>query len=122
MDYSTAKRYALIDVRQVYSRLLRGEIKYKGYKTKVKNIMRKYGCKYDYIGDFITYIDINDKKYYIQCFVAGDFDFEFAIDINVVDFRYEEDAKNIDDIKEGDYGAKCFASCLDKGLIENFVY
>jgi hypothetical protein len=122
MDYSTARRYALIDVREVYSRLVKGEIKYKGYKTKVKNIMRKYGCKYDYIGDLITYANVNDKRYYIQCFVAGDFDFEFAIDINVVDFRYEEDANSIDEIKEASYTTQCFANCLDAGLIENFAY
>jgi hypothetical protein len=119
MDYKTAKRYALIDVKQVYSQLENGEIKYKSYKTKVKNIMRKYGCKYNFISDLITYADINDKRYYIQSFVAGDFDFQIAIDINVVDFRYEE-VNNINEIPEASYTTKCFASCLDERLIENF--
>lgn len=120
MDYKIARRYALIDVRNLYSKLEKGEIKYKCYKTKVKNIMRKYGCKYDHIGDFIHYADVEDKRYYFQCFVAGDFDFEFAIDINLVDFRCEEDAKSIDEIIEASYTTKCLARCLHNRLIENF--
>jgi hypothetical protein len=121
MEYKNARRYALIDVKQVYSQLEKGEIKYKSYKTRVKNIMRKYGSKYsnDGIADLITYADIKDKRYYIQSFVAGDFDFEFAIDINVVDFRYE-DENNIDEIKEAGYTTKCLATCIYEGLMENF--
>lgn len=120
MDYKTARRYALIDTRELYSQLERGEITYKSYKTKVKNTMRKYGSKYDYISDLITYVDVEDKRYYIQTFVAGDFDFKFAIDVNVVDFRYEEDSKSIDEIPEASYGTKCFVRCLYNGLVENF--
>lgn len=119
MDYKTARSLALMDVKQVYSQLEQGVIKYNNYKTKVKNIMRKYGSKYKDIDDLITYADINDKRYYIQCFVAGDFDFEFCIDINVVDFKYE-DINNIDEILEASYTTKCFASCIHNKLVENF--
>jgi len=120
MDYKTARRYALMDVKQVYLQLEKGKIKYKSYKTKVKNIMRKYGSKYDYISDLITYVDVDNKRYYIQSFVAGDFDFEFAIDINVVDFRYEEDTNNIDEIPKASFTTQCFARCVHSGEVENF--
>lgn len=120
MDYKTARSYALMDVKQLYKQLERGEIKYKSYKNKVKNIMRKYGSKYDYISDGLTYINMEDKRYYIQYFVAGDFDFEFIIDANVVDFKYEEDINNIDEIPEASYTTKCFVNCVHNGLVENF--
>ena len=119
MDYKTARSYALMDVKQIYQQLERGELKYKSYKTKVKNIMRKYGSRYKDIGDLLTYTDIDDKRYYIQCFVAGDFDFEFIINVDVVDFKYEE-VNNIDEIQEASYTTRCFASCIHNKLVENF--
>jgi hypothetical protein len=112
MDYKTARSLALKDVQQVYLQLGRGEIKYKNYKTKVKNIMRKYGSNYEKD-------EINNKKYYVQSFVAGDFDFDFVIDINVVDFKYEN-INNIDEVIKADFTTKCFVTCIDKGLVENF--
>jgi hypothetical protein len=118
--YETARKQALMEVKDVYTQLENREIKYKSYKTKIKNIMGKYISRLekDQIPSFLSYVDIDGKRYYVQTFL-GDFHFSRIIDINLVDFRYE-DVKSIEEIPEAGFPDNMLVNCFHNGDIENF--
>lgn len=117
-NYSQRKTKALILIKGVYGELKSGLITYKNFKSEVKRIMRRCGCKYA-IDNSLYYVEIDNKKYYGISFYAGDFDLEFEIDANLIDLRAEK-LNSIGDIKEGDFLHECFMKCLHKGEIINF--
>jgi hypothetical protein len=118
--YETARKQALMEAKEVYTQLENKKIKYKSYKTKVKNIIRKYISRLDkdQILSILSYMDIGDKRYYVQSFF-GDFLFNYIIDINLVDFKYEN-VESIEDITEAGFPDNILVKGVHNGDIENF--
>lgn len=117
-DYPQRKTKALILAKHVYHELEKGEITYRKFRSEVKRIMRRCGCKYD-ISNYVYCVTIDDKKYYGESFCAGDFDLEFEIDVNLVDLKAEK-LSSIDEIREGEFLHQCFMKCVHRGEIINF--
>jgi ribosomal protein S20 len=118
--YVVARKQALMEAKEVYTQLENREIKYKNYKTKVKNIMRKYISKLenDQILSVLSYIDKDDKRYYVQTFF-GDFRFNHIIDINLVNLKYE-DVNSIEEIPKSGFPDNLLIKNIHNGNVENF--
>lgn len=118
MDYKTRKTRALKEIKATYSKLQEGEIGYKGFIGATKRAMIKYGCKDD-IDHAIYYYDIDEVRYYVKTFTGYGMDLQFVVDIDLVDFRYEE-VKSKDEVKQGDLLVECFVYCIAEGSVVNF--
>jgi hypothetical protein len=119
MEYRQRKTRALMEIKNAYTKLEKGVIGYKGFLGSVSRIMIKYGSKDD-VDHSIYYVDVEDRgRYYVKTFTAYGMDLQFVIDIDLVDFRYEE-VNSKDEIKQGDLLVECFAYCVADGSVINF--